>query len=77
MKKQSNRLAEHTGSVRALSADEVRNPASRASLHLTRASIALRCVTGPTEPVAEATARELSRFAIAIDSMASAMNPPG
>jgi len=38
--------------------------------HLTDASIALRCIVGPFEPIAQATARDLDRYALAIECIA-------
>ncbi len=49
--------------------DTASEPIEAALYHLTDAAIALRCVVGPFEPIAQATARDLDRYALAIESI--------
>jgi hypothetical protein len=50
--------------------DPASEPIEAALYHLTDASIALRCIVGPLEAIAQATARDIDRYAVAIEAIA-------
>jgi len=55
--------------------DSPSSPIEAAMHYLTKASIALSCVGGPFEPIAQATARDIDRYARAINSVSEAIEP--
>ena len=53
--------------------DPASDPVGAALHHLSEAAVALHCIFGPFEPIAQATARDLDRYALALNSISDAI----